>query len=153
MLSRISILSFVTTLAVLLCWEYRIDSVDIENCNNLQEHLAASLTDTDINNITSQISSQPSSLCSPSNSRRSIQRSNSKCFENTQIVTQSKTKGISLIELSNYVITSNRLGGVVAKRAFYSLCCLRIWSIYNLYINNIYYSLFNKGWYMVAYNL
>ena len=125
MLSRISILSFFATLAIFLCGECRADSVAMPTPTTPQEQTEIALTDANIPNLTSLLSGK-TSLRTPSNSRRSIQRTNSKRFENTQIAIQNDTTGISIDEHSNYAIKSNLLGGVVAEEAFYSLCCLRI---------------------------
>ena len=125
MLSRISILSFIAAFVTLLCGGYWVDSVATESRETTQECIEAATIDADNLDVTSLLSGR-TSLRTPVNSRRSIHRSNSKRSENTQIVTQSKARGVTIAENSNYAIKSNLLGGVVARRAFYSLCCLRI---------------------------
>ena len=125
MFGRMSILSLFAALAILLSGECRADSVAMQNPTTPQEQSEITLTDADIPNLTSLLSGK-TSLRTPSNSRRSIQRTNGKRFENTPIAIPSEMWGITANEDSDYAIKSNLLGGVVAEEAFYSLCCLRI---------------------------
>ena len=82
------------------------------------------ITDTDLSNPTLALLGQR--LSRPTtNSNRSLQRSNYKRFG--VIASLNGIKDISLIvDSSNHIRKPNMLGGIVSKRALYSLRCLRI---------------------------
>ena len=122
MLSRISILSFIAALTILLSGEC---GIDIQTQTTSQQQTETIISDADIPNPTSLLSGQASSRTS-SNSRRSMQRTISKRIDNLQVATNSDTASAPFIANSHYTIESNILGGVVSEKAFYSLCCLRI---------------------------
>ena len=82
------------------------------------------ITDTDLPNPTSALLGQSSS-CPTTNSNRSLQRSNYKRFG--VIASGKGIRDVSLIaDSSNHIIKPNILGGIVSKRALYSLRRLRI---------------------------
>lgn len=82
------------------------------------------ITDADLPNPTSALSGQCTS-CSTTSSNRSLQRNNCKRL-GIIAFGLGATDAYIIIESLHHIVKPNILGGVVAKRALYSLCCLRI---------------------------
>ena len=123
MLSRVSILSFVVTLSILLFGECRAESVNTHT-TPLSQQVEVTIVDADIPNPTSLLSGRESSRTVNSNSR-TVQRTACKRTCSTNIAVKAESESL-IIEHSHNTYKPNILGGVVADRAFYSLCCLRI---------------------------
>lgn len=123
MLSRISILSLLVTLSLFLSGECRAESANT-NAVPLPQQVEITIVDADIPNPTSLLSGKDSSRTT-NNLRRSLQRQNSKRLENLHFVVRNESENL-VVENSQNTIQPTILGGVVAPRAFYSLCCLRI---------------------------
>lgn len=125
MLSRVSILSLVVTLSVLLFGECGLGVLSEEVARPVERAVEVTIVDADIPNPTSLLSGKDSSRLT-TNSRRSMQRTSSRRIENAQFATLRREEASVAVLNSSNSIQSNILGGVVAGRAFYSLCCLRI---------------------------
>lgn len=124
MLSRVSILSFVVTLSVLLFGECRADNLNTQTMSLPESAVEVTIVDADIPNPTSLLSGRESSRTVNSNSR-TVQRTACKRTCSTNIAVKAESESL-IIEHSHKTYRPNILGGVVADRAFYSLCCLRI---------------------------
>ena len=110
-------------LSFLLLGECRADNANKSFSPTPQIEL--SIVDSDIPNPTSLLSGRTTSRVVNSGAR-SVQRVLGKhrtCYTLFAVKAES---AISLAEYSQNRIQSNILGGVVADKAFYSLCCLRI---------------------------
>lgn len=66
------------------------------------------------------------SMCLSNSNHRTIQRTNGKRYINSKDILQCEALTLFVAEHVFDKIKINYLGGVVAKNAFYSLCCLRI---------------------------
>lgn len=121
-LSRISILSFVVALSVLLCGECRAESAKVQPSPFASSRVELTICDADMPTPLSLLLGKDSSRTINS-VRRTLQRG-VKRIENLQISIREAERAI--VEHSHKPIQLNILGGVVAERAFYSLCCLRI---------------------------
>ena len=125
MLSRVSILSFVVTLSILLFGECRADNLNTKTMSLPESAVEVTIVDADIPNPTSLLSGRTTSRVVNSGAR-SVQRILGKhrtCYTLFAVKAES---AISLAGYSQNRIQSTILGGVVADKAFYSLCCLRI---------------------------
>ena len=110
-------------LSFLLLGECRADNAN--NSFSPIPQIELSIVDSDIPNPTSLLSGRTTSRVVNSGAR-SVQRILGKhrtCYTLFAVKAEST---ISLAEYSQNRIQSNILGGVVADKAFYSLCCLRI---------------------------
>ena len=124
MLSRVSILSFVVTLSILLFGECRAESANMHTTPLLPQ-VEVTIVDADNPNSTSLLSGRDSSRMVNNNSRRTMQRTACKRTCSANIAVKAESESL-IIEHSYNTYKPNILGGVVADRAFYSLCCLRI---------------------------
>ena len=110
-------------LSLLLFGECRADNAD--NSFSPRPQTEISIVDADIPNPTSLLSGRTTSRV-VNGGNRLLQRTISK-YRTCNFSTVAKLESeISLVEHSQNLIQSNILGGVVADKAFYSLCCLRI---------------------------
>lgn len=107
----------------MLFGECQAESVNMRTAP-LPPKVEITIIDADIPNPTSLLSGRESSRTVNSNSR-TMQRTACKrtCSANMAVKAELAT---SVIEHSYNIYKPNILGGVVADRAFYSLCCLRI---------------------------
>ena len=123
MFNRVSISAIVAALCFLLCgeaWSYGYEA----GTTTLAARQLEEITDADMTSPASALTGQSTSR-SITNSNRSSQRTNGKRSEVVSITAGAESLG-TIIESAHRVIKPNILGGIVAKRAFYSLCCLRI---------------------------
>ena len=116
-------MSFVVTLSILLFGECKAESANMHT-TPLSQQVEVVIIDADIPNPTSLLSGRESSRTVNSNSR-TVQRTTYKRTCNTNIAVKAESESF-VIEHSHNTYKPNILGGVVAPRAFYSLCCLRI---------------------------
>ena len=117
-------MSFVVTLSILLFGECRAECVNMHTTPQPKQG-EVTIIDADIPNPTSLLSGQDSSR-TVNNSRRTMQRTvGGKRTYSANLAVKVESE-ISVIERTNNTYKPNILGGVVAHRAFYSLCCLRI---------------------------
>lgn len=123
-ISRKSILVLVAILSVIFCGEHF--SYDVATAAATSNTCSTEMTiaGADTPNSSSLMSGQESSR-SINNNRRHIQRNNNKRVEEYHSA-QREDVGVTEFANSHFTIKSNLIGGVVADRAFYSLCCLRI---------------------------
>ena len=94
------------------------------NAMPLPQQVEVTIIDADIPNPTSLLSGKDTSRTT-NNFRRSLQRQTSKRLENLYHVVRNELENI-VIDNSHNTTQPSILGGIVAPRAFYSLCCLRI---------------------------
>ena len=122
-LRPISIATIVLTLCLLFCGESQVCNLELAT-TPLSAEQTITITDADIPNPTSALSGQCTSRSTTSSSR-SLQRNNCKRL-GIMAFGLGATDAYIIIESLHHIVKPNILGGVVAKRALYSLCCLRI---------------------------
>ena len=110
-------------LSLLLFGECRADNVT--NSFSPTPQIELSIVDADIPNPTSLLSGRTTSRV-VNGGARSVQRISGKHRTCCAFFAVKAESEISLSEYSQNRIQTNILGGVVADKAFYSLCCLRI---------------------------
>ena len=125
MINRASILSLIAILSVFLVGEcFSVNQIEAKSTQSAPRHTEVSIVDADIPNPTSLLSGKESSR-TVNSSRRSVQRTLCKRTFNVGFTPRFES-GSTVAEHFSNANRPNILGGVVADRAFYSLCCLRI---------------------------
>ncbi|MBQ5648406.1 MAG: hypothetical protein IIV16_04710 [Alistipes sp.] len=125
MLRRVSILSLMAILFILSGEDgFVVDCTATQTMQSQPLSVETSLDDTEFTNPASILSGQ-TLASSQIACRRVVQRTGAKRSYCVNVVTREETK-TSILEHLHNSIGVNILGGIVANRAFYSLCCLRI---------------------------
>ena len=125
MINRASILSLIAILSVFLFGEsFSIEKIELLRTPHTSQLTEISIVDADIPNPSSLLSGQESSR-TVSSSRRLVQRTTYRRTYTANLALKVDSKS-SVTELNHNTYKPNVLGGIVADRAFYSLCCLRI---------------------------
>ena len=125
MINRASILSLIAILSLFLVGECSsVNKIEAKSTQSAPRQTEISIVDADIPNPTSLLSGKGSSR-TVNSSRRSVQRPLCKRTFNVGFTPRFES-GSTVAEHFSNTNRPNILGGVVADRAFYSLCCLRI---------------------------
>ena len=125
MINRASILSLIAILSVFLVGEcFSVNQIEAKSTQSAPRHTEVSIVDADIPNPTSLLSGKEAAR-TVNSSRRSVQRTLCKRTFNVGFTPRFES-GSTVAEHFSNANRPNILGGVVADRAFYSLCCLRI---------------------------